>query len=337
MQENKTIELKDTINYSIWCDFIERNFLENDFDNLITNKTIYGATSNPAIFEQAFTTSEAYKQQISMLQANEPKTIYEELAITDIKTAAQKLKPLYDQNSNDGFVSIEVDPALCDDAQATIEEGIRLHNQIGYENIMIKIPATKAGYEAMEYLTSVGISVNATLIFSPQQANLTAQALNNGIKKSAKDTKGVVSVFVSRFDRLLDTQLLSKNLEPSKVGIINATKCYYEVESINNPNIRTLFASTGVKSNTLPQSYYIDELIFPNSINTAPLNTIVAWLQNGSKQQSNILTLDECNQYFQQLQKANISLEYIYGKLLKDGLSAFKVSFQNLLKKVKYE
>lgn len=329
------MSLRNEIKYSIWCDFIERDFLENEFQKLINDKVIHGATSNPAIFQQSFTTSSAYTQQINMLQANENKKIYEELAITDIKRAADILKPLYDKNANDGFISIEVDPTLCDDMMGTIEEGARLHSQIGYDNVMIKIPATEAGYGAMKHLTSLGISVNATLIFSPQQAIKSAQALNDGIKKSGKDTKGVVSVFVSRFDRLIDEQLKEKKLKTSKTGIVNATLCYHEIEKCNNTNIRTLFASTGVKGDELTQSYYIDELIFPNSINTAPLSTINSWIKDGSQEPSKILTEDDCLKYFEILKSNKIDINHIYTNLLQDGLSAFKVSFQELLNKVK--
>jgi len=329
------MNLKEKINYSIWCDFVERSFLENEFQELINNNTIYGATSNPAIFQQSITTSTAYTQQINMLQANESKKIYEELAITDIKRAAELLKPLYDQNANDGFISIEVDPSLCDDMMGTIEEGTRLYNQIGYDNVMIKIPATDAGYGAMDHLTSMGINVNATLIFSPEQALKSATALNNGIKKSGKDTKGVVSIFVSRFDRALDNKLKKLELETSKTGILNATLCYHEIENIGNKNIRTLFASTGVKGDDLNPSYYIDELIFPNAINTAPLNTIAAWLEKGTKSKSKIIPKDDCIKYFEILKSHQIDIEKIYNELLQDGLSAFKVSFQELLNKVK--
>ena len=329
------MNLKEEINYSIWCDFIEREFLENGFQNLIDDKIIHGATSNPAIFEQSITSSEAYQQQINMLQANETKKIYEELAITDIKRAAQLLKPLYDKDANDGFISLEVDPTLCDDTQATVEEGIRLHKQIGYNNVMIKVPATQAGYSAMEELTSIGINVNATLIFSQEQAIKCADALNKGIIKSAKDTKGVVSVFVSRFDRTLDSIMKNKDLEVSKVGIMNAIKCYYEIEKFENYNIRTLFASTGVKGNDLDSSYYIDNLIYKNTINTAPLATIKAWIENGSKTESKIITEKECDIFFEKLLKRKIDINQVSKQLLKEGLSAFKSSFEELLKKVK--
>jgi len=329
------MSLKEDINYTIWCDFVERDFLENGFVELISNEIINGATSNPAIFEQSITTSEAYKQQINMLQANENKKIYEELAITDIKRAAEILKPLYDLDANNGFISLEVDPTLCDDAEATIAEGIRLHKQIGYSNVMIKVPATAAGYKAMEELTALGINVNATLIFSKEQAIECAKALNEGIIKSGKDTKAVISIFVSRFDRMLDSQLNKKGLETSKVGIINATKCYYEIEKFQNDNIRTLFASTGVKGDILPQSYYIDNLIFKNTVNTAPLATIEEWIENGSVEESKMFTEVECDKYFKKLEKREISIDLVSKQLLNEGLSAFKKSFAELLKKVK--
>ena len=329
------MSLKEEINYSIWCDFIEREFLENDFQNLINDKIIHGATSNPAIFEQSITSSDAYNQQINMLQANERKKIYEELAITDIKRTAQLLKPLYENDANDGFVSLEVDPMLCDDANATIEEGIRLHKQIGYSNVMIKVPATESGYKAMEELTALGINVNATLVFSREQAINCAKALNEGIIKSGKDTKGVISIFVSRFDRALDEMFKSKNLEVSKVGIMNAIKCYHEIEKFENYNIRTLFASTGVKGDELKPSYYIDKLIYKNTINTAPLATIKAWLENGSKTESNIITEKDCDLYFDSISKRNINIDQVSKQLLSEGLNAFKSSFEVLLKKVK--
>lgn len=329
------MSLREDINYSIWCDFIERDFLEGEFQDIINKKVIHGATSNPAIFQQAICKSSAYSQQINMLQANETKKIYEELAITDIKRAAQLLKPLHDDNTNDGFISIEVDPQLCDDMMGTIEEGARLHSQLEYDNVMIKVPATDAGYGAMKELTSMGINVNATLIFSPHQAVKCAQSLNDGIKLSGKDTKGVVSIFVSRFDRLLDPMLKEKDLPTGKMGIMNAVKCYYEIQRVQNANIRTLFASTGVKGDDLPQSYYVDNLIYPDTINTAPLNTIKAWIQEGQKEPSKIVSEQECMSFFRTLEKNGINLESTYNKLLKDGLSAFKVSFQELLKEIK--
>jgi transaldolase len=328
------MSLKEDINYSLWCDFIERDFLENRFKEIIKDEIIQGATSNPAIFESSISNSTAYKQQLDMLQANNAKTIYEELALTDIKRAAELLDDLHREDSDDGFISIEVDPLLCDDAAGTIEEGVRLYTLIGADNVMIKIPATQAGFIAMRELTSRGINVNATLIFSPDQAIKCAQALDEGIKDSNKDVKAVISVFVSRFDRLADGDFASKGLEKSKLGIINATKCYHEVNKFGNSNIRTLFASTGVKGNELSPTYYIDNLIYPNSINTAPLGTIEDWLKDGIKEETEIMSEEECNKYFETLKAKGINMKNIYNQLLTDGLDAFKVSFKDLLSKL---
>lgn len=329
------MDLKKRINFSIWCDFIERNFLENEFEKIVKSKIVYGATSNPAIFEQSISVSDAYTQQIAMLQANDEKRIYEELAISDIKKAASILMPLYENDNDDGFISIEVDPSLCDDAMSTIEEGTRLFGAIGYSNVMIKIPATEAGYIAMENLTAMGINVNATLVFTPKQAIKCTKALDSGISKSKTETKAVVSVFVSRFDRELDDILKSKSLETTKCGIVNATKCYYEVEKIGNQNIRTLFASTGVKGDAVNPSYYIENLIYPHSINTAPLQTINEYTKKGEFAKSLLISENECDLYFDKLLKNGIDLVETGEKLLNDGLESFKVSFVQMLKKLK--
>ena len=326
--------LKEDINYSLWCDFIERDFLETRFKEIIKKQIIQGATSNPAIFESSITNSVAYKQQLDMLQANNAKTIYEELALTDIKRAAYLLDGLHKNDADDGFISIEVDPLLCDDAAGTIEEVVRIYSLINADNVMIKVPATQAGYIAMRELTSKGINVNATLIFSPEQAIKCTQALDEGIKDSNKDIKAVVSVFVSRFDRLTDADFTLKGLQASKLGIINATKCYHEVNKFQNPNIRTLFASTGVKGDDLNPSYYIDNLIYPNSINTAPLATIEDWVKDGSKEETSLMSEVACDKYFDNLKVKGIKMDAIYEKLLIDGLDAFKVSFKDLLSKL---
>jgi transaldolase len=186
----------------------------------------------------------------------------------------------------------------------------------------------------MRELTSRGINVNATLIFSPEQAIKCTQALDEGIKDSNKDIKAVVSVFVSRFDRLVDADLKLKGLETSKLGIVNAAKCYHEINKFKNPNIRTLFASTGVKGDELSPSYYVDNLIYPNSVNTAPLATIEDWFKDGSKVPTPIMSEIDCDRYFDILESKGICMETVYSKLLKDGIEAFKVSFKDLLSKL---
>ncbi|MFA7084939.1 MAG: transaldolase family protein, partial [Arcobacteraceae bacterium] len=167
-----------------------------------------------------------------------------------------------------------------------------------------------------------------------QQAIECAKALNEGINASTKEVKAVVSVFVSRFDKMCDADFQSKNIPTARLGIINATKCYHEVNAFKNKNIRTLFASTATKSPNLDPSYYVDNLIFPNSINTAPLLTIEHWIKEGCKTKSKILTLDECNEFFELLKVKHIDMERIYRDLLNEGLDSFKESFKDLLSKL---
>jgi transaldolase len=330
------MNFKKEINFSLWCDFIERDFLENKFQELVNENIIQGATSNPAIFESSISNSIAYKQQINILQANEPKKIYEELAIQDIKRASQLLNNIYENdNKKDGFISIEVDPSLCDDYKATIDEGIRLYEAIDSSNVMIKVPATNDGYKAMKELTSKGINVNATLIFSPIQAKNCAKALQEGINESINKPQAVISIFVSRFDKMCDEIMHSNNIPKSKLGIINATKCYHEINKFNNQNIRTLFASTGVKCDKLDKGYYINNLLYPNSVNTAPLSTIDNWILYEDKKISNIIEEKECDNFFDSIKSKNINIDDIYDKLLKEGLISFKDSFKKLQLKLK--
>ena len=330
------MSLKEKINFSIWCDFIERDFLEGEFKELINDHIIHGATSNPAIFEQSIKNSPAYKQQYEMLKSNDSKKIYEDLAFTDIKTAARILSPLHNGDQDDGFISIEVDPTLCDDAEGTIEEGERIFKFLGSDNVMIKIPATDAGYIAMKELASRGININATLIFSPDQAIKCAKALSEGMKETNKDIKAVISVFVSRFDRMCDNELEAKGLEKARLGIMNALKCYYEVAKVNNKNIRTLFASTGVKGDELAPSYYVDNLLYENSVNTAPLATIQAWVKDGVKTlPEEKFSEKDCDEYLKTLEKKGFDIQSVYTKLLEDGLSSFKESFKEMLKLLK--
>ena len=328
------MSLKKDINFSLWCDFIEREFLEGQFQDLIEQNVIHGATSNPAIFASSISNSFAYKQQLVMLQANNEKRIYEELAIKDITRAASLLEHLYEENENDGFICLEVDPFFSDDSEATIEEGLRLYNSIGKDNVMIKVPATEAGFKSMKKLTSLGIHVNATLVFSPEQAINATKALNEGIKESNRNTKAVVSIFVSRFDRLCDLKFASKSIPTGRLGIINATKCYHKINEFKNSNIRTLFASTAVKGDDLEQTYYVDNLLFPNSINTAPLNTIEEYIKDGKSEESEILSLEECEKFFVILEKNGVDIEDIYNELLNDGLESLKTSFKDLLSKL---
>ncbi len=322
------------IRFSLWLDFIERDFLKNEFGELLEKGIVNGATSNPAIFSNAIITSPAYKEQLESLSGVSPKEKYEALAIEDIRTAAQIMRPLYD-DGNDGFISIEVDPFLSNDSKGTYEEGRRLFKAIGEPNVMIKVPATQAGFEAMTELMGDGISVNATLVFSQKQATQCFKAMNRGISKCEANgpcrLSGVISVFVSRFDRALDSELEACGIDPSKTGVYNAAKIYNMIEANDVPNIKTLFASTGVKGDNLPANYYIKELLAPNSVNTAPLATIEAHLEAGDDKP--MLPIDDAvlNGYFINLKDNGFDMDKISKKLLDEGLAQFEEAFSKML------
>jgi len=318
--------------FSLWCDFIERDFLKDGLNKLIEKKIINGATSNPSIFKNAFLTSPAYKDDIQNLKGKDPKEIYETLAIKDIQTSADLLKDLY-ENGDDGFISIEVDPTLCDDAKGTIEEARKLHKAIGRENVMIKIPATDAGFEAMETLTSEGIHINATLIFSPTQAKGCLDAFERGASKVSGDLpKAVISVFVSRFDRKMDQKLYDRNIKKGLLGLFNATKIYDEIQKRGLENVRTLFASTGVKGDDLVKDYYITNLLFENSINTAPIDTIDAFVNTEIKDLREPIDIALIDEFFEVLKQQEIDMDRVYNELMDEGLIAFKDAFSDILK-----
>lgn len=314
--------------FALWADFIERTFLDEGFKELIAKGIINGATSNPAIFKNAILTSPAYKEQLSTLGGLSPKEKYEALAIYDIQKAADILRPLFEAG-DDGYVSIEVDPYLCDDAEATISEGVGLHASINRPNVMIKVPATEAGYIAMEALASEGIAVNATLIFSVEQALKCAEAFERASKKSSVDT--VISVFVSRIDRAIDEALRTNGVETGKMGILNAADIYNRVEALNVPKCRVLFASTGVKGDEFRGSYYIDELLAPNSVNTAPIATIDAFVQGGDTVLKLPIGSDIIEDHQTKVANAGIDMEMIIDQQIREGLEAFKVAFGEIL------
>ena len=326
------------LGFSLWLDFVERDYLKNEFSALTEKGIINGATSNPSIFASAITASPAYKEQLESLKGKSAKEKYEALAIEDIRTAAQALRPSYDEG-NDGYISIEVDPFLSNDTEGTVAEGKRLFQAIGEPNVMVKVPATEAGYDAMTALLSTGISVNATLIFSPKQAQKCLKVMKKGMEEFETSGGGrveaVISVFVSRFDRLLDADLEKEGIEVAKTGIYNAAKIYNLIEKNHTPSVRTLFASTGVKGDDLLADYYIRELLAPHSVNTAPLATIEAYI--AKKKTAPKLPIDDdiINGYFTKLADNGFDMDEVYDSLLKDGLEAFENAFQDMLNSFK--
>ncbi|MEA3370650.1 MAG: transaldolase [Campylobacterota bacterium] len=316
----------EDLKFSLWADFIERDYLDNEFKELIAKGIINGATSNPAIFKNAILNSSAYKEQLAKLEGLTPKEKYEAVAIYDIKKAADILKPLYDRE-DDGYVSIEVDPFLCDDADATIAEGKRLFKEIDRANVMIKVPATEAGYIAMKALTSVGIPVNATLIFKKEQAVACATAFREGVATFGAKVDTVISIFVSR----IDAKLATLGIDDSLSGIYNSADIYAEIESMKVNGCRALFASTGIKDKSLPVHYYVEKLLAYNSVNTAPIDTIMAYYENGAKEKALPISSDVIQAYFEKVKSAGVDFDAVLDEQILGGLEAFKDAFKDIM------
>lgn len=320
----------EDLKFSLWADFIEREYLDNEFRELIAQGIVNGATSNPAIFKNAILSSSAYREQLATLSALAPKEKYEAVAIYDIQKAADILAPLYEAG-DDGYVSIEVDPYLCDDAEATIEEGKRLFAQIGRKNVMIKVPATNAGYVAMRTLVGSGIPVNATLIFQKEQALSCAEAFKEGMKEHGAEVATVISVFVSRIDRALDALLAKSGVTTGLSGIYNSAAIYAEVEKLGVKGCRVLFASTGVKDNSLSAHYYIEKLLAYNSINTAPIETIKAFHADGLRVRALPIEPKMIEEHFEKIRDLGIDFDAVLVKQIEDGLQSFKDAFKDIL------
>ncbi|MWV61570.1 transaldolase [Helicobacter saguini] len=316
----------------IWCDFIERGFLESEFRELVNRGKISGATSNPSIFANALK-SKNYADSIQSLKAQGKKgeEIYEILAIEDIKLAAKILAPLHEKDARDGLISLELNPALSENVPASIDSGVRLWREIDSKNAMIKVPATKSGYEIMEQLMLREINVNATLVFSKAQAREVLAAF----KRAGTGAQGVISVFVSRFDRVLDSKL-PRDLQ-GKIGIANAIDIYKDFCAENtSENYRILFASTGVKTlNDVYEDagYYVYPLAFSDCVNTLPLDTLSA-IDFSRLSPPTSLESHASHDFLsilESLKDYKINLHETQHNLLIEGLKAFETSFEEML------
>lgn len=316
----------------IWCDFIERGFLESEFRELVNRGKISGATSNPSIFAAALQ-SENYKDSIAALKSagKRAEEIYETLALEDIRLAAKILQPLFEKNAQDGLISLELNPNLCDNVPASIDSGVRLWRALDCKNAMIKVPATKSGYEIMEQLMLREINVNATLVFSKAQAREVLAAF----KRANTGAQGVISVFVSRFDRMLDSKL-PREMQ-GKIGIANAIDIYRDFRANNTQeNYRILFASTGVKALSdvyEDAGYYVYPLAFSDCVNTLPLATLseidYSLLNTPTSLDSH--ASHEFLSVLESLGEYNINLHEVAHNLLTEGLKAFETSFEEML------
>jgi len=199
---------------------------------------------------------------------------------------------------------------------------------------MIKVPATTAGYEAMEALTADSIPVNATLVFKKEQAVACAEAFQRGLAKAEKKVDTVISIFVSRIDRALDPLLVEKGIAPALTGIYNSSVIYEAIEALKVERCRALFASTGVKDDSLPPYYYVEKLLAYRSVNTAPVATIKSFVQEASITKALPIENELVKKHFALLEKAGIDLDALLDQQIEEGLVAFKEAFKDILERL---
>lgn len=357
---------------SIWLDFIDRRLLDSgDLARLVRDDGVSGLTSNPTIFQKAFGHGNEYDSDIQHYMIEEPgiepRILFYHLAIADITRAADIVNPVYEQTDGaDGYVSLEVSPDLADDAEGTVEEARRLFVQIDRPNVMIKVPGTEAGLAAFEELTSQGINVNVTLLFSRQRYEAVVDAYLRGLERRVKNRRSiariasVASFFISRVDTAVDQQLETVIQEASDpdhraqaealrgwIAVSNAKMAYQHYRDIfhgprfatlreqgANPQ-RLLWASTGTKNPDYSDTLYVEHLVGPETVNTLPMKTLEAFRDHGRAR----LTLDqgvaEAERRLEQLEGLGIHLEDICRQLETEGVQAFAQSFDDLLKELK--
>jgi transaldolase / glucose-6-phosphate isomerase len=352
---------------SIWLDFLARGFTASgQLQRLVDTDGLAGVTSNPAIFEKAIGEGSDYDAALRAAQAKGDRAVgdlYEELAVADIRAAADVLKPVFDKTrGGDGFVSLEVSPYLAMDADGTAIEARRFWRAVDRRNLMVKVPATKPGLAAIRTLTGEGLNINITLLFGRAIYEAVAEAYVAGLEDflakggDVSKVASVASFFVSRIDTAVDALLDQKIREANdpdekaalaalkgKVAIANAKLAYQSYKRIFSGERweklalkgakpqRLLWASTGTKNKAYSDVLYVEELIGPNTVNTLPPATMDAFRDHGKIRPTLEDAVDEAERVLAALDRAGISLDRVTDQLIEDGVRLFADAADKLL------
>jgi transaldolase len=342
---------------SVWSDYLSRPFIENGDLAALVEEGVHGVTSNPTIFQAAIAEGDAYDDQLREVleKEREPKEIFLALAIRDIQNACDVLKSVH-ESGKDGWVSLEVDPNLAHETEATAAEAKRLHADVARDNLFVKIPATKEGLPAIEDSIAAGIPINVTLIFSLERHREVAEAYIAGLKRlieSGGDPSKVASVasfFVSRVDTETDKRLdeIGGHDElKGKLAIANAKLAYQTYKEVfSGPEWeelaakgaspqRCLWASTSTKNPEYRDVLYVEELVGPDTVNTMPLETIKATNDHAVIRGDTIEEdVEGARKLFDDLKAAGIDYDDVVAVLEKEGVEKFAKSFQELFSDV---
>jgi transaldolase len=365
-----TNPLKDLLKFgqSVWLDYIRRDLMTTgELKRLIEEDGLRGMTSNPAIFEKAINESKLYDDILHSLAGKNltPTQKFEALAIRDIQDAADALRAVFDASQGqDGFVSLEVSPYLARDTKGTIEEARRLRKAVARPNVMIKVPGTVEGLPAFQQLTSEGININVTLLFSQQMYEQIAEAYVAGLEQLAahggdvSKIASVASFFISRIDsaieKVVEAKLKTANAADQsalkgvqgKVAIANGKLAYQSYLRIFGTDRwkklaakgahaqRVLWASTSTKNPAYSDVMYVEELIGPDTVNTIPPATLDAYRDHGHPRTTLTENIPAAKKVMDTLPKVGISMKEVTDKLTDDGVKLFSEAFDKLLQAI---
>jgi transaldolase len=341
---------------SVWVDYLSRPFLRGgELAGLITDG-VTGVTSNPTIFQGAIAESDTYDEQLREVLETEtdPKEVFLAVARDDIRAACDRLRDVA-EHSRDGWVSLEVDPHLAGDTQASVEEAIRLHRMIDRPNLFVKIPGTEAGLPAIEESVARGVPINVTLLFSLERHRAAAKAYLRGLRRlreaggDLSTVASVASFFVSRVDTEADRRLDEIGGHDELKGtlaIANAKLAYQAYQELftgpawddlaaagASPQ-RCLWASTSVKNPDYRDVLYVEELIGPDTVNTMPRETIKAFQDHGEVADTLERDVDTAHRTLERFAEAGVDYDDVVAVLEREGVTKFAASFDKLFDEI---
>lgn len=335
-----------------WYDNLNRKFIESgELARMISHDGLRGATSNPTIFEKAIAGSDAYDDHLArcVRDGQSVDETYWDLMLTDIDKACQTFRPVHEEH-RDGFVSVELDPTIARDTDASIAQAKILHERVGHPNVMTKVPATKEGLPVIEEIIGVGKNVNVTLIFSLERYGEVIDAYRRGLERFAADggdlskVHSVASFFVSRVDSETDSRLPEGHELRGRAAVANAKLAYrlfrerfsgeaWQALENQGANLqRPLWASTSTKNPDYSDTLYVDELVGRDTVNTLADASIDALRDHGDPQPDTVEQgVDEAREVLEGLADAGVDFDDVTATLEDEGVQKFADSFRNAL------
>jgi transaldolase len=361
MAKSRLHELSE-LGQSVWIDYLSRDLIhQGELERMMREDAVVGVTSNPTIFQKAISHGNAYDEQLRELMEEHCETVdaFFGLAEKDVSDACDLLRGVWEETAGgDGYVSIEVDPNLAYDREATFEQAKELHETISKPNLFVKIPGTEPGIGAIEDSIAAGRSINITLLFSLDRHKEVIEAYLHGIERLIEDggdpsrVASVASYFVSRVDTEADKRLEAIGTEEAlalrgKLAIANAKLAYQNylevftsdrwkaLEAKGATRQRCLWASTSTKNPEYRDVLYVEELIGPETVDTMPEETIQAFQDHGEVAETLTQGIDEARQVFDQLAAVGVDYDDVTAVLEKEGVEKFSDSFAELMEGIK--